>query len=102
MYRRSLRKVCHALGLERSTYYYKSLHSDQAEIKQLMKEIAYSRVHYGYRKIHVMLLRKGIVIGKKKVFRLYQEMNLQLKRRNPNKGDSHSSLPIFWEQFRRI
>ena len=71
--------------MQRSVYYYKSVKSDQAFLKQRIKEIAYSRIHYGYRRIHIVLLREGFHLGRKTVLKLYQELNLQMRRCKPKR-----------------
>jgi hypothetical protein len=37
-----------------------------------------TRVRYGYRRIHVLLLREGWRVNPKRVYRLYREMGLRL------------------------
>ncbi len=46
-----------------------------------IREIAQSRVRYGYRKIRVLLNREGWNLGKYLVYRLYKEEGLALKKR---------------------
>ena len=48
-----------------------------------IREIAQARVHYGYRKIRVLLNREGWDVGKCMVYRLYKEEGLTLKRMKP-------------------
>ena len=50
-----------------------------------IREIAQSRVRYGYRKIRVLLNREGWDVGKYLVYRLYKEEGLVLKRRSHRK-----------------
>jgi putative transposase len=38
-----------------------------------MRELAQSRVRYGYRRIHVLLRREGFRLGKNQAYRLYCE-----------------------------
>lgn len=38
-----------------------------------IKEISAARVHYGYRRVHVMLQREGFRDNHKRVYRLYRE-----------------------------
>ena len=45
-----------------------------------IREIAQSRVRYGYRKIRVLLNREGWNVGKYLVYRLYSEEGLCLQR----------------------
>jgi hypothetical protein len=50
-----------------------------------IREIAQSRVRYGYRKIRVLLNREGWNVGKCLVYRLYKEEGLALKKRPKRK-----------------
>jgi putative transposase len=50
-----------------------------------IREIAQSRVRYGYRKIRVLLNREGWAVGKHLVYRLYKEEGLALKKRPQRK-----------------
>ena len=42
-----------------STYLYRSVARDASALKMRIKEITQTRVHYGYRRVHVMLRREG-------------------------------------------
>lgn len=53
-----------------------------------IREIAQSRVRYGYHKIHVLLNREGWNVGKYLVYRLYKEEGLALKRRPQRKRNA--------------
>jgi putative transposase len=50
-----------------------------------MKEIAETRVRYGYRRIHVLLRREGWDVNVKRIYRLYKEMGLQLRHKPPKR-----------------
>ena len=50
-----------------------------------MKEIAATRVRYGYRRIHVLLRREGWRVNGKRVYRLYRELGLQLRNKTPKR-----------------
>lgn len=67
-------------------YFYTSRKTEQAALKQKIKDIAYSRVHYGYRRIHTLLSRKGLKVNHKRVYRLYKEQELQMRRKKPKRG----------------
>ncbi|SIT64999.1 putative transposase [Burkholderia sp. b14] len=55
----SQRQVCKVLKLSRSVYSYQSIARDSSAIMLRIKEITQTRVHYGYRRVHVMLRREG-------------------------------------------
>jgi len=58
-WRVSIGRACHALPVERSTYHYRSRRAGQAQLIERIKEIAATRVRYGYRRIHVLLRSEG-------------------------------------------
>ncbi|MBO9475816.1 transposase [Shimia sp. R10_1] len=71
------------LQAHRSTYHYKAHGDEQAELKNRIKEIAETRVRYDYRRILVLLRREGWVVNAKRVYRLYNQMGLQLRNKTP-------------------
>ena len=81
----SERRVCRVMKAPRSTQQYKSRRDVQADLKKRIKEIAETRVRYGYRRIHVLLRREGWAINAKRVYRLYHEMGLQLRNKTPKR-----------------
>lgn len=81
----SIRRACGALQAERSSYHYRSRRPDRAALRTRIKEIAETRVRYGYRRIHVLLRREGWMINVKLVNRLYREMSLQLRHKTPKR-----------------
>ena len=87
----SIRRACDVLKAERSSYHYKSRRGDQANLKKRIKEIAEVRVRYGYRRIHVLLVREGWPVNWKRVRRLYREMGLQLRSMSHSTASSERS-----------
>ena len=72
------------LPVDRSTYHYRSVGPSRPATERI-KEIAETRVRYGYRRIHVLLRREGWVVNAKRVCRLYREMGLQLRNKTPKR-----------------
>jgi len=50
-----------------------------------IKDIAQARVSYGYRRIHVMLLREGWKVNHKKIYRLYKLEGLMMRPKRPRR-----------------
>jgi putative transposase len=73
------------LPVNRSTYHYRSRRAGQAHLSERIREIATTRVRYGYRRIHVLLGREGWRVNPKRVYRLYREMGLQLRNKTPKR-----------------
>ena len=84
-WRVSIRRACRALPVDRSTYHYRCRRAGQAELTERIKEIAATRVRYGYRRIHVLLRREGWPVNAKRVYRLYRELGLQLRNKTPKR-----------------
>ncbi|WP_294310153.1 IS3 family transposase [uncultured Sphingomonas sp.] len=84
-YQVSERRACGAFPINRSTQRYQSRRLDQAGLKMRIKELAATRVRYGYRRIHVLLRREGWEINHKRTHRLYRELGLQLRNKTPKR-----------------
>ena len=83
-YRVSERRACHVARIPVSTFRYESMQEPRTALRLRIREIAQTRVRYGYRKIRVLLNREGWEVGKKLVYRLYREEGLTL-RHTPRK-----------------
>ena len=81
----SQRRACQALKIDRSTVRYTSTRPDDEPLREAIKAVAAERRRFGYRRIHVMLERQGIVMNQKKLRRLYREEKLQVRRRGGRK-----------------
>jgi len=84
-WRVSIRRACRAVPVDRSTYHYRSKRAGQAPLSKRIKEIAETRVRYGYRRIHVLQRREGWPVNVKRVCRLYREQGLQLRNKSPKR-----------------
>jgi putative transposase len=77
----SIRRACRVLLVETSTYHYKPHRRGQADLEKRIKEIAETRMRYGYRRVHVVLQREGWMINIKRTYRLYTNLSLQLRNK---------------------
>jgi putative transposase len=84
-WRVSIRRACRVLLFDTSSYHYRARRRGQADIEKRIKEICETRVRYGYRRIHVLLRREGLVINMKRVRRIYSELGLQLRKKTPKR-----------------
>ena len=87
-YRASQRQACAALRLSRTVYAYRSVARDAAALSLRIREITSTRVHYGYRRVHVLLRREGWQDNVKRVYRLYRQMGLSLRLKRPRRNKS--------------
>jgi putative transposase len=82
----SQRQALRIVRMSASSYLYVSQRRDESVLKAHIKEITDTRVHYGYRRVHVMLRREGHVDNVKRVYRLYREEGLSLRLKRPRRN----------------
>ena len=90
-YRVSERRACATVFLHRSVYRYLDQPRDDRAVRQRMKELAETRVRYGFTRIHILLRREGWRDNHKRTYRIYKEegLNLRSKRPRRNKTAAH-------------
>jgi len=69
----------------RSTQQYRGFRDAQEPLRLRLRELATSRVRYGYRRLHILLRREGWEINAKRVYRLYGLERLTLRRKAPRR-----------------
>ena len=84
----SERQACKSVGIQRSTKRHKSQRKDDALVRSKIVAMADARRRFGYRRITWMLQREGLSINKKRVYRIYCEENLQVRKRKRKKSRS--------------
>jgi putative transposase len=90
----SQRRACGLIGLAPKTYRYASQRSDDVEIRERLKTLAGQRRRFGYRRLHILLRRDGIAVNHKKLFRLYREERLTVRRRGGRKRALGTRAPM--------
>lgn len=80
-----MRRACRLVKQTRSVQYYRSIKDPQVELRARMRELAHTRVRYGYRRVHVLLTREGWSVGRNRAYRLYCEEGLQLRSKLPKR-----------------
>ncbi|MBR0939469.1 IS3 family transposase [Bradyrhizobium jicamae] len=90
----SERRACKTIGSCRMTMRYKTIRTDDGGLRQRMKAIAHERRRFGYRRVHVLLKREGYRVNHKKLFRLYREEKLAVRRRGGRKRAIGTRAPM--------
>jgi putative transposase len=81
----SKRRACAVMQCYSSVYYYQARRNSDTALRSRIKEIAATRVRYGYERIDVLLRREGWHVNHKKVLRIYREEGLNLRRNRPKR-----------------
>jgi putative transposase len=90
----SERRACSTLGADRTSVRYRSRRPNDAPIRARLRELACVRRRFGYRRLHILLVRDGLVMNHKKFRRLYREEGLQVRRRSGRKRAVGTRAPI--------
>jgi putative transposase len=97
-YEVSERRACAALGTERTSVRYRGGRPDDALIRARLRELAAVRRRFGYRRLHVLMRREGLMMNHKKLRRLYREEGLQVRRRSGRKRARGTRAPMMIPQ----
>lgn len=73
-------RACGLVGISRSLFAYESMRTGDA-LTERMKEMAALKRRYGYRRIHILLRREGWQTNHKRVWWLYSQAGLSVRKR---------------------
>lgn len=88
------RRACKAIGCCRMTMRYQSIRPDDRDVRERMIALAHERRRFGYRRLHALLRREGYEVNHKKLFRLYREEKLTVRRRGGRKRAIGTRAPM--------
>ena len=69
------------MGVDRASYRYEPEPDRNAELRAELVKLARQKPRYGYRRLHAVLERRGERVNVKRVYRLYAEEGLAVRRR---------------------
>jgi putative transposase len=94
----SQRHACRLVGMDRSTLRYRGQRPDDSSLRQRLRELAAERRRFGYRRLGWMLAREGHAMNHKRLYRLYREERLLVRRRGRRKRALGTRAPILLPQ----
>jgi putative transposase len=90
----SQRRAGELVGLDRSTLRYRYRRPEDTAIRERLRELAAERRRFGYRRLGWMLAREGHRLNHKKLYRLYREERLMVRRRRGRKRALGTRAPM--------
>ncbi|MDR6116553.1 transposase InsO family protein [Sphingomonas sp. SORGH_AS789] len=90
----SERRACRLVGVNRSAWQYEPLRGKDDTVRERMREIANERRRFGYRRLAILLWREGKGMNLKKVYRLYREERLTVRKRGGRKRALGTRAPM--------
>ena len=77
----SERRACGLVKAHRATCRYRRRRVDDPRLRERLRELAATRRRFGYRRLKILLKREGFAVNHKRVYRLYMEEKLGLRRK---------------------
>jgi putative transposase len=93
-HRCSERRACGLIGLARSVARYQPRRRDDAELRARLRELAGRHRRFGYLRLHALLRQEGLVINRKRTYRLYKAENLTVGRRSRRRPPERERLRL--------
>jgi putative transposase len=93
----SERRACKLLEVDRSTYRYEPRPDRNADLREELVALARQKPRYGYRRLHVLLERRGQKASVMRLYRLYREEGLavrRLKRKRLSRPEAKTPLHV--------
>ena len=88
------RAACRLIGVDRSAFRYERADGGDTELRKRLRELAGQRRRFGYRRLAILLRREGAVVNLKRIWRLYREERLSVRRRGGRKRALGTRAPM--------
>ena len=93
----SERRACAIIEADRKMVRYRSCRPPETELRERLRCLAIERRRFGYRRLVVLLRREGEPSGKNRIYRLYREEGLSVRKRRSHRRAGGTRAPILIE-----
>ena len=90
----SERRACRLTRLDRSTFQYRKRDAGDERLRARLRDLAGERRRFGYRRLGILLAREGLNANHKKLYRIYREEGLAVRRRRGRKRATGTRRPM--------
>jgi len=90
----SERRACSIVGADRKMIRYRSCRPPDMELRTQLHDLANERKRFGYRRLFVLLRQEGEPSGINRIYRLYREEGLTVRKRRARRRAVGSRAPI--------
>jgi putative transposase len=92
----SERRACELNHMDRSSYRYQPKPDHNADLRKKLTALAREKPRWGYRRLAVLLEKKGERVNPKRLFRVYQQAGLGVRRRERKRLErGAATMPLF-------
>jgi len=93
----SERRACTLIAADRTMIRYRSRRPPETELRARLRELANQRRRFGYRRLFILLRREGERSGINRIYRLYREEGLTVRKRRARRRAVGTRTPILVE-----
>ena len=93
----SERRACQIISADRKMIRYRSCRPPEAELRMKLRDLANQRRRFGYRRLFIVLRREGEPSGVNRIYRLYREEGLSVRKRKARRRAVGTRAPILVE-----
>lgn len=93
----SERRACTVISADRKMVRYRSRRPGDGELRGRLRELANQRRRFGYRRLFILLRREGEPSGINRIYRLYREEGLMVRKRRGRRKAVGTRAPILVE-----
>jgi putative transposase len=93
----SERRACSIVNVDRKMVRYRSRRPPDTELRVQLRELANERKRFGYRRLFVLLRQQGEPSGINRIYRLYREEGLTVRKRRARRRAVGARAPILVE-----
>ena len=93
----SERRACSILQADRKMVRYRSCRPPETALRERLHALAAERRRFGYRRLFVLLRREGEPSGKNRIYRIYREEGLTVRKRRSRRRAIGTRAPILVE-----
>lgn len=93
----SERRACTIVAADRTTIRYRSRRHPELELREKLRDLASRRRRFGYRRLFVLLREEGEASGINRIYRIYREEGLTVRKRRARRRAVGTRVPILIE-----
>ena len=93
----SERRACQIVEADRTMIRYRSRRPPDTELRKRLRDLANDRRRFGYRRLFVLLRQSGEPSGVNRIYRLYREEGLTVRKRRARRRAVGTRAPILIE-----
>ena len=87
-------RACALAGIDPRAYRRRPTRPEDKELRERLRELSEERRRFGYRRLHILLKREGWTVNWKKLYRIYREEGLTVRKRGGRKRALGTRAPM--------